>query len=170
VEYILQRAREEGEDAYRKALEIVEESKARGSLTLEGFEKRVEVDGREHVVKVIGGGAELEESRRGKKLLRIKIMAEVDGVKGEYVMTYGRYGEINAAMGRAYVRSGAPGGREADAERFTALIEALTGKEPKVYRMNNGTIEIVCGREHLDGFRRYTELADAIEKWFRETE
>jgi hypothetical protein len=170
VEYILQRAREESEDAYRKALEIVEEGKARGSLTLEGFERRVEVDGRKHVVKVIGGGAELEESRRGKKLLRIKIMAEVDGVKGEYVMTYGRYGEINAAMGRAYVRSGAPGGREADAERFTALIEALTGKEPKVYRMNNGTIEIVCGREHLDGFRRYTELADAIEKWLRETE
>jgi hypothetical protein len=167
VEYILQRAREEGEDAYRKALEIVEEGKARGSLTLEGFEKRVEVEGREHVVKVIGGGAELEESRRGKKLLRIKIMAEVDGVKGEYVMTYGRYGEINAAVGRAYVRYGAPGGREADAERFTALIEALTGKEPKVYRMNNGAIEIVCGREHLDGFRRYTELADAIEKWLR---
>jgi hypothetical protein len=146
VEYILRRAREESEDAYRKALEIVEEGKARGSLTLEGFEKRVEVDGREHVVKVIGGGAELEESRRGKKLLRIKIMAEVDGVKGEYVMTYGRYGEINAAMGRAYVRSSAPGRREADAERFTALIEALTGKEPKVYRMNK--------RHHRDRMRQ----------------
>jgi hypothetical protein len=148
-------------------LEIVEKGKAGGSLTLEGFEKRVVVDGRRHVVKVIGGGAELEESRRGEKLLSIKIMAGVDGVKGEYVMTYGMYGGINAAVGRAYARADAPGGREADAERFTALIEALTGKEPKVYRMNNGTIEIVCGREHLDGFRRYTELADAIEKWLR---
>jgi hypothetical protein len=30
------------------------------------------VDGRRHVVKVIGGDAEIEESRHGKKLLRIK--------------------------------------------------------------------------------------------------
>jgi hypothetical protein len=28
------------------------------------------VDGRRHVVKVIGGDAEIEESRHGKKLLR----------------------------------------------------------------------------------------------------
>ena len=38
VEYILQRAWEEGEDVYRKALEVVEEGRARGSLRLEGFE------------------------------------------------------------------------------------------------------------------------------------
>jgi hypothetical protein len=41
VEYILQRAREEGDDVYKKALEVVEEGKARGSLTLKGFEKEV---------------------------------------------------------------------------------------------------------------------------------
>jgi hypothetical protein len=41
VEYILQRAREAGEDVYKKALEVVEEGKARGSLTLKGFEKEV---------------------------------------------------------------------------------------------------------------------------------
>jgi hypothetical protein len=35
--------------------------------------------------------------------------------------------------------------------------------------MKDGTIMIVCGREHLDGFRRYTELADAIERWLEET-
>ncbi len=46
VSYILERAREEGEDVYRKAEEIVKEGKARGSLTLKGFEKRVEVEGR----------------------------------------------------------------------------------------------------------------------------
>jgi hypothetical protein len=60
----------------------VEEGKARGSLKLEGFEKKVEVGNREHVVKIIGWSAELEESRRGKKLLRIKITAEVDGIRG----------------------------------------------------------------------------------------
>jgi hypothetical protein len=28
---------------------------------------------------------------------------------------------------------------------------------------------IVCGREHLEGFKRYAELADAIDKWLEET-
>jgi hypothetical protein len=91
----------------------VEESRARGILKLEGFEGRVEVGGRRHVVKVIGGGAELKEGRGGRKLLRIKITAEVDGVRREYVMTY-------------------------------------------------GTIIIKCYGEHLEGFMRYTELADAV--------
>jgi hypothetical protein len=27
----------------------------------------------------------------------------------------------------------------------------------------------VGGREHLDGFRRYAELADAIERWLEDT-
>jgi hypothetical protein len=35
--------------------------------------------------------------------------------------------------------------------------------------MKDGTIMIVCSREHLDGFARYVELADAIEKWLEET-
>jgi len=48
-------------------------------------------------------------------------------------------------------------------------VEALTGKRPRVYRRSNGTIEIECDREHLDGFARYAELADAIEKWLEET-
>jgi hypothetical protein len=37
-------------------------------------------------------------------------------------------------------RADAPGGREADAERFAAVIKALTGKEPRVYRMKDGKI------------------------------
>ena len=28
---------------------------------------------------------------------------------------------------------------------------------------------IECDREHLDGFARFAELADAIEKWLEET-
>jgi len=50
VEYILQRAWEAGEEVYEKAKEIIEEGKARDFLTLKGFEKRVEVGGKEHVV------------------------------------------------------------------------------------------------------------------------
>jgi tetratricopeptide (TPR) repeat protein len=169
VEYILQRAKEKGEKVYEKVLKVVEEGRARGSLKLEGFEGVVEVDGREHVVKVVGGGAEFDEGRGGKPLLRIRITAEVDGVRSEYVITFGRFGKLNVAMGRAYARSDAPGGKEADAERFAALIKALTGREPKVYRMKDGTIMIKCYEGHLEGFMRYAELADDIMKWLEET-
>jgi hypothetical protein len=169
IEYILQRAREKGEDVYRKALEVVEEGKARGSLRLEGFEGRVEVGGREHVVRVIGGGAEFDEGRGGRKLLRIKITAEVDGVRSEYAITFGRRGRNNAAVGFAVARAGAPGGREADAERLAAVVEALTGVKPRVYRMKDGAIIIECGREHLEGFARFAELASAVERWLKET-
>jgi len=58
---------------------------------------------------------------------------------------------------------------EADAERFSAVVKALTGREPKVYRMKNGEMMIVCGRAHLEGFKRYAELTDAVEKWLEET-
>jgi hypothetical protein len=107
VSYILQRAWEEGDDIYEKAEEIVEEGRARGYLTLRGFEKKAVVNGRKHVVKVTGGDAELEESQGGETLLRILITAEVD----------------------------TPGGRWEDAERLAAVVEALMGKKPKIRRM-----------------------------------
>ncbi len=178
VEYILRRAEETGKEVYEKAREIVEEGKAWGSVKLEGFEKKVEVNGKTYVVKVIGGEA-VEEDRGGKKLLRIRITAEVGRVEGEhtivdrvvreYTITFGRYGADNAAVGRTTARADAPGGREEDAERLAAVIKALTGKEPRVYRRSDGRIMIECYGEHLDGFKRYAELADAIEKWLEET-
>jgi hypothetical protein len=129
----------------------------------------VEVNNKKYVVKVIGGSAELEEKQGGKKLLRIKITAEVGGVQHEYAITFGRYGRKNMASGFAYASAKAPGGREADAERLAAVVKALTGKEPRIRRMKDGEIKIVCGRKHLDGFTRYAELAEAIEKWLEET-
>jgi hypothetical protein len=78
----------------------VEEGKARDILKLEGFEGRVEVGGRRHVVKAVGWSAELEESRRSRKLLRIRITAEVDGVRSEYTPT--------ADMGKATQQWDAP--------------------------------------------------------------
>ncbi len=74
VNYILQRAREAGDNVYEKAREIVKEGKARGSLTLKDFEKEVEVNGEKYKVKVIDGEA-VEEDRNGRKLLRIRITA-----------------------------------------------------------------------------------------------
>ncbi len=93
----------------------------------------------------------------------------VNRVVREYTITYRRHGADNAAEGYAYASAKAPGGREADAERFSALVEALTGKKPRVYRRKDGNIMIECGSEHLEGFKRYAEFADAIERWLEET-
>jgi len=54
-------------------------------------------------------------------------------------------------------------------KRYSALIKVLTGKEPRIIERSDGKIMVECGREHLEGFMRYTELADAIEKWLEET-
>jgi len=110
VEYILQKAERAGKEVYEKALKIIEEGKARGSLTLNGFEKEVEVNGEKRKVKVIDGGA-VEEDRGGRKFLRIKITAEVDGVRSEYTITYVRCGRNNAAVSYTAARSNTPGGR-----------------------------------------------------------
>jgi hypothetical protein len=169
VEYILRRAEKAGKEVYEKVREIIKEGRSRGPLELEGFEKRVEVGGREYVVKVIGGGAEFDKSEGGKPLLIIRITAEVDGVRREYKITYSRHVRTNKAEGRAVARADAPGGREADAERLSALVEALTGVKPRIYRMKDGTIIIMLSKKHLEGFKRYAELADVIERWLKET-
>ncbi len=168
VEYILRRA-EEDDDVHEKAKKIIEEGMSRDSLTLKGFEKEVEVNGKKYKVKAIGGGAERKESEGGKKLLRINITAEVDGVRSDYTITYTRSSRNNAAVSYTAARGDTPEVRKADAERLSALIKALTGKEPKVYHTGDGRIIIECSKKHLDGFKRYAELADAIEKWLEET-
>jgi hypothetical protein len=121
VKYILQRAEEKGENVRKKVEEVVEEDKAWGFLTLEGFEKKVEVNGRKHMVKVLGWSAELEKDKGGRKLLRIKITAEVSRVEGEhtivdrvmreYTITFNRRGRNNAVVGFATAKADAPGGR-----------------------------------------------------------
>jgi hypothetical protein len=93
----------------------------------------------------------------------------VDGVRSEYTITYDRRGADNATVGYTAARAGAPGGREADAERYSALIKTLTGREPRVYRKSDGRIIIGCYERHLEGFARYAELADAIARWLEET-
>jgi hypothetical protein len=182
IKHILQRAEEacggvEQCPVYEKVLKIIEEGRARGVLKLERFEKEVEVNGKKYVVKVIGGGAELEEGRSGKTLLRIKIKAEVicvgngcivDRVVREYTITFGRYGKINMAMGFAMARSDAPGGRETDAERLAAVIKALTDIETRI-RWRSDSAMITCYEGHLEGFMRYEELVDVIEEWLDET-
>ncbi len=160
----------------RKVEEIVEKGKSRRSQTLENIEVEVEVDGKKYKVKVLGGKA-FEEDRGGKLMLRIEITVEVSYVEGEhvgrverkYTITYSRRGKTNTAVGRTYASVNAPGGREADAKILSALIKTLTGKEPKVYRIKGDKIMIDCYEGHLEGFMRYAELADDIEKWLEKT-
>jgi hypothetical protein len=176
IKLILQRAGEVNDEERGKAEEIVEKGKAKRSQTLENIEVEVEVDGKKYKVTVKGGKA-FEEDRGNRKLLRIEITVEVSYVEGEhvgrverkYTITYTRRSGNNAAVGYATARADALGGREADAKILSALIKTLTGKEPKVYRRSNGNIEINCYEGHLEGFMRYVELADDIEKWLEKT-
>ena len=168
VKIILQRAEEAGENVRKKAEKIIEEGMSRGSLRLTDVrEAEVEVGGRRYMVNVLGGSAKFDVGRSGKKLLKIRITAEVDGVRCDYEIAFGRYVR-NKAEGHAYASAKAPGGREADAERFAAVIKALTGEEPWIYHMGN-KIKMICGRKHLEGFMRFAELADDIERWLDET-
>jgi hypothetical protein len=164
-------------DVYEKVKKIIEEGKAWGSQTLERFEKKVEVNGETYVVKGIGGEA-VEEDRGGRKLLRLKIKAKIGRMEGEhivnpvereYTITYSRRGSNNAAKGIAVARADAPGGREADAERFSALIKALTGREPRIRRRSDGKIEIECYEGHLEGFMLYKEFFGTIMQWLKDT-
>ncbi len=88
---------------------------------------------------------------------------------GHYTFTYGRYKTDNVALCYVYAKADAPGGREADAERVAAVIKALTGREPRVHRMKNGAVKIECSRAHLESFKHFAELADAIARWLEET-
>jgi hypothetical protein len=172
VELILRRAEEADGGrcgkVCKKAEEIVKEGRAWGSQTLKKFEMDVEVNGKKYNVKVLGWSTEPEESQRDKKLLRLKITAEVNGVRSDYTITFSRRSN-NRVVGFAYARGDTPEDKEADAERLAALIKALTGKEPRIRRRSDGVIVIACSRAHLDGFARYAEFAGAIEKWLKET-
>jgi hypothetical protein len=169
VDYILRRAREEGGEVYEKVKEVVEAGRAVGSLRLADVRRaRVEAGGGKHTVTVLGGGAEVGRGRGGKTLLRIRITAEVDGVRRNYEVAFGRYGRKNAVVGYASAKARAPGGREADAERLSALIKALTGREPGVHRKRNGAVAVECYEGHLEGLARYAELADAVMRWLEE--
>lgn len=49
------------------------------------------------------------------------------------------------------------------------MVEALTGVMPRMRRKKNGQIMMECYREHLNGFARLAELAEAIVRWLAET-
>jgi hypothetical protein len=128
-------------------------------VLLKGFEKEVEVNGRRYVVRVTDGSGGLRKNKN--ILLKLRITAEVNGVKSNYIITFRRRG--NKDVGYAYAKADAPGGREVDVERLVAVIKALTDREPKVYRMKDGRIMIICNS--LRDFARYRELSKYVVAW-----
>ena len=73
--------------------------------------------------------------------MKNRVAAEMEGVRNDYTIIFSRYGR-NKAM--AATRTDAPGGREADAERLAAVIKAITGTKPRIRRIKDGKIVIVC--------------------------
>ena len=66
---------------------------------------------------------------------------------------------VNASLGFA-----ALGPTRRGAGRHREALGADKGPyEPGVYRTKDGTAAVVCGRQHLEDFRRFKELAEAIE-------
>jgi hypothetical protein len=158
VEHILHRAKEVGGAVYERIRKTVEAGRAVGSLKLsEVKEVEVEVGGKKHVVTVLSWDAEWDGHH-----LRISILAEVDGVEEWHSATFYRRG--GRVDGSAYAKASAPGGAETDAERFAALMKALTGREPKAYTVKGGFV-FFLGRACLDALARYAELADIVEDW-----
>jgi hypothetical protein len=74
-------------------------------------------------------------------LLKNRVAAEMEGVRNDYTIIFSRYGR-NKAM--AATRTDAPGGREADAKRLAAVIKAITGTKPRIRRIKDGKIVMVC--------------------------
>ncbi len=93
---------------------------------------------------------------------------EVGSVRSNYTITFSRREADNAARGFAVAKADIPG-READAERLAAVIKPITGEKPRIRRMKDGRIMIEYYGGHLEGFKRYAEFADAIERWLEET-
>ena len=158
VERILQRAKEMGNAVYERVRKTVETWRAVGSLRLsEVGEVEVEVGDRRHAVTVLSWDVDWDSRR-----LRISILAEVDGIETWHSATFYRSGE--RVGGGAYARVSAPGGAEADAERFAALMKTLTEKEPRAYVVNKRLV-FFLGTAYLDALARYAELADIVEDW-----
>jgi len=145
LKFLEARASAKGAEVLRKLEALLEEGRSRGALRLVGLEK----DG----VKVLGVEAEEKDDK-----LYVTIKAEVDGVAGEYKITFYRERRgVRRLM--FYVR-----GEEAVA-RAVKLVEVLTGERPSVAEMSDGRTMIGGSGRHIDALARYEELREAIEKW-----
>jgi hypothetical protein len=99
--------------------------------------------------------------------LRIVVGAIIGGVEGQWTATFRRT-KKNAIEGYTVARVNTPGGREEDAKRIITLVKALTGEEPNI-KLDKGKPVIIYTRRHLNGVKKYAEVADTIREWERKS-
>jgi hypothetical protein len=165
IEHLRKRAETKGDNVLQKFEELVREGESRGALNAEGLKAEVAIEWEGNHIVVPVEVRKLEAWENEDKI-RIKVKAMVDGVEGEWVMTFFRYGRTNAIMGYTNTRDDAPGGRTEDAKRIIALVKTLTGEEPNIKRDKYGKIkQIVYTRRHLKAAMKYVEIAETIKRW-----
>jgi len=165
IEHLRKRAETKGGNVLQKLEELVREGESRGALSAEGLKAEVAIEWEgDHIV--IPVEVRKLEAWEDEDKIRIKVKAVVDGVEGEWVMTFFRYGRTNAVIGYTNTRDDAPGGRTEDAKRIIALVKTLTGEEPNIKRDKYGKIkQIVYTRRHLEAAMKYVEIAETIKRW-----
>jgi len=143
LKFLEERAKAKGAEVLRKLEALVEEGRSRGALRLVGLEK----DG----VKVL----DVKTEERGDKLY-VTIKAEVDGIEGEYRLTFTREKDGTRRL-QFYVRGGTA--------RAVKLVEVLTGEKPQVSETPDGKTRIRGSDKHIEALARYEELRETIERW-----
>jgi PAS domain-containing protein len=162
IEHLRIKAELAGKEVLVKLEELIREGESRRSLRAEGLKTIVEIEWKGRHVEVPVEVKNIKAWEDGDKL-RIVVGAIVGGVEGQWTATFRRT-KKNAIEGYTVARVNAPGGREEDAKRIIALVKALTGEEPNI-KLDKGKPVIIYTRRHLDGFKKYAEVADTIREW-----
>jgi tetratricopeptide (TPR) repeat protein len=162
IEHLSRKAELASKEVSAKLEELIREGESRRSLRAEGLKTVVKIEWKGRRVEVPVEVKNIRAWEEGDKL-RIAVIAVVDGIKGEWIATFYR-DDDNRILGYTVAHADAPGGKEEDAKRATALTKALTGEEPNIIR-KEGRAVIRYTRRHLEGFKKYAEVADAIEEW-----
>jgi hypothetical protein len=162
IEHLRIKAELAGKEVLVKLEELVREGESRRSLHAEGLKTIVEIEWKGRHVEVPVEVKNIKAWEDGDKL-RIVVGAIVGGVEGQWTATFRRT-KKNAIEGYTVARVNAPGGREEDAKRIIALVKALTGEEPNI-KLDKGKPVIIYTRRHLNGFKKYAEVADTIREW-----
>jgi len=165
IEHLRKRAETKGDNVLQRLEELVREGESRGALSVEGLKAEVAIEWEgDHIVVPVE--VRKLEAWEDEDKIRIKVKAVVDGVEGEWVMTFFRYGRTNAVVGYTNTRDDAPGGRTEDVKRVIALVKTLTGEEPNIKRDKYGKIkQIIYTRRHLEAMMKYVEIAETIKRW-----
>ncbi len=142
LKFLEEKAKAKSAEVLRKLEALLEEGRNRGAFRLVGLERGG--------VKVL----DVKTEEKGDKLY-VTIKAKVDGVEGEYRLTFTRERD-GARRLQFYVRGGAA--------RAVKLVEVLTGEKPQVTEMPDGRTRIRGSERHIEALARYEELREPIER------